>query len=108
MHVRAFPLNASPRSEGGRYVSLTTRTGDPTDWQPYITTTAEIAGGKPIVQGTRLTVEFVLGLFAAGWTSAQVLENYPTLSAETLRAVFAYSAEVLHDEALYSLRFDAA
>jgi uncharacterized protein (DUF433 family) len=37
-----------------------------------------------------------------------VLENYPTLSADALRAVFAYSAEVLHDEALYSLRFDAA
>jgi uncharacterized protein (DUF433 family) len=78
------------------------------DWQPYITATPGIAGGKPIVQGTRLAVEFILGLFAAGWSSAQVLENYPTLSADALRAVFAYSAEVLHDEALYSLRFDAA
>ncbi len=78
------------------------------NWQPYISTAADIARGKPIVQGTRVTVEFVLGLFAAGWTSAQVLENYPTLTAEALRAVFAYSAEVLHDESLYSLRFDAA
>ena len=78
------------------------------NWQPYITTMADIAGGKPIVQGSRLTVEFVLGLFAAGWTSAQVLENYPTLSAEALRAVFASSAEELHDEARSSLRFDAA
>ena len=43
------------------------------NWQAYICTTADIAGGKPIVQGTRLTVEFVLGLFAAGWTAAQVL-----------------------------------
>ncbi len=77
-------------------------------WQPYITTSTEIAGGKPIVQGTRLTVEFVLGLFASGWTSAQVLENYPSLSAEALRAVFAFSAEVLHDEALYTLGSDAA
>ena len=50
----------------------------------------------------------MLGLFAAGWTAEQVLENYPTLSAEALRAVFASSAEVLHDEALYSLRIDAA
>jgi len=78
------------------------------DWQPFITTTSDVAGGKPIVQGTRLKVEFALGLFVAGWTSAQVLENYPTLSADALRAVFAYSAEVLHDEALYSIRFDAA
>lgn len=78
------------------------------NWQPYITSSPDVAGGKPIVQGTRLTVEFVLGLFAAGWTSAQVLENYPTLNVDALRAVFAYSVEVLHDEALYSLRFDAA
>ena len=78
------------------------------NWEPNITATPDIAGGNPVVRGTRLTVEFVLGLFAAGWTSAQVLENYPTLSADALRAVFAYSAEVLHDEALYSLRFDAA
>ena len=53
-------------------------------------------------------MEFVLGLFAAGWTSAQVLENEPTLRTDALRAVFAYSAEGLHDEALYSSRFDAA
>ncbi len=78
------------------------------DWQPYITTTPDIAAGKPIVRGTRLTVEFVLGLFAAGWTALQVLDNYPTLSAESLRAVFAFSAEVLHDDALYSLGSDAA
>jgi uncharacterized protein (DUF433 family) len=78
------------------------------DWQPYITTDPDVAAGKPIVRGSRLTVEFVLGLFAAGWTSVQVLENYPSLSAEALRAVFAYSAEILHDESLYSLRFDAA
>ena len=58
--------------------------------------------------GDHNTVEFVLGLFAAGWTSAQVLENYPTLYTDALRAVFAYSAEVLHDEALYTSRFDAA
>ena len=78
------------------------------DWQPFITTSSDVAVGKPIVQGTRLTVEFALGLFVAGWTSAQVLENYPTLSADALRAVFAYSAEVLHAEALCSIRFDAA
>ena len=58
--------------------------------------------------GDHNSVEFVLGLFAAGWTSAQVLENYPTLSTDALRSVFAYSAEVLHDEALYTSRFDAA
>lgn len=55
----------------------------------------EVLGGKPTVRGTRLSVEFLLGLFADGWTHEQVLDNYPALTPETLRAVFAYAAEVL-------------
>ena len=45
--------------------------------------------------GTRLSVEFLLGLFTDGWTHEQVLDNYPSLTLEALRAVFAYAAEVL-------------
>ena len=74
----------------------------------YITTNPEIAGGKPVVAGPRLRVEFLLGLFAAGWPTAQVLASYPTLSEAALRAVFAFSTEALHDETLCSLRTDAA
>lgn len=54
-----------------------------------------ILGGKPAVRGTRLSVEFLLGLFADGWTHEQVLDSYPALTPEALRAVFAYAAEVL-------------
>jgi uncharacterized protein (DUF433 family) len=54
-----------------------------------------ILRGKPTVRGTRLSVEFLLGLFADGWTHEQVLESYPSLTPEALRAVFAYAAEVL-------------
>ena len=54
----------------------------------HIVRDPEILGGKPIVRGTRLAVEFILELFAAGWTQDQVLENYPTLTPEQLRAVF--------------------
>lgn len=77
------------------------------DWHAYIDSDSEIVGGKPVVKGTRLAVEFLLGLFAAGWTSDQVLENYPSLSPEALRAVFAFAAESLQDESLYSVRLDA-
>jgi len=42
-------------------------------------------------------------LFAAGWTEQQVLDNYPTLTAEMLRAVFAFAAECMREEALYVL-----
>jgi uncharacterized protein (DUF433 family) len=73
------------------------------DWQEYIHSDSQILLGKPSVKGTRLSVEFLLGLFAAGWTQQQVLENYPVLTAEALRAVFAFAAECLREESLYTL-----
>ena len=73
------------------------------DWRQYIHSDPEILLGKPVVKGTRLSVEFILGLFAAGWTEKQVLENYPTLTREALRAVFAFAAECMREEALYTI-----
>jgi uncharacterized protein (DUF433 family) len=46
-----------------------------------------------VVTRTRLSAEFLLGLFAAGWSEEQVLNNYPNLTRADLRAVFAYAAE---------------
>ena len=65
------------------------------DWQQYIHSDPKILLGKPTVKGTRLSVEFLLGLFAAGWTEQQVVENSPTLTPEALRAVFAFTAECM-------------
>ncbi|MBI5187504.1 MAG: DUF433 domain-containing protein, partial [Nitrospirae bacterium] len=45
-------------------------------WRKFIHSDPEILLGKPVVKGTRLSVEFILGLFAEGWTEQQVLENY--------------------------------
>ena len=73
------------------------------DWRDYITSDAETLVGKPRVRGTRLSVEFILGLFAGGWTTDEVLREYPSLTPEALRGVFAYAAEVLHDEMLFPL-----
>ena len=73
-------------------------------WSQYIEVDPQVLSGKPVVKGTRLAVDFLLGLFAAGWTEAQVLDNYPNLSPEALRAIFAYAAEVLGDESWYPLR----
>ena len=71
------------------------------DWRPYIHSDPDILLGKPIVKGTRLAIDFLLRLFAAGWTEQQVLENYPTLTPDSLRAVFAFAAECMREEALY-------
>ena len=63
------------------------------EWQDYIHSDSRIMLGKPVVKGTRLAVDFILGLYAAGWTEQQILDGYPSLSTEALRAVFAFSAE---------------
>ena len=70
-------------------------------WRPYIHTDPSILVGKPVVKGTRLAVDFILSLFAAGWTEQQVLDNYPPLTHEALQAVFAFAAESLREERLY-------
>jgi uncharacterized protein (DUF433 family) len=68
------------------------------DWKKHIEVNPEVLAGKPVVKGTRLSVEFLLDLFAQGWSEALVLENYPQLQRDDLRAVFAFSAACLHDE----------
>ncbi len=76
------------------------------DWREYICSDPKVLVGKPVVKGTRLSVEFLLGLFAAGWTEHQVLENYPTLTPQSLRAVFAFAAECVREETFFT--FDLA
>jgi uncharacterized protein (DUF433 family) len=66
-----------------------------TDWRAYIHSNPEILTGKPVVKGTRLAVDFILGLFANGWTEQEVLESYPTLTPQALQAVFAFAAECM-------------
>lgn len=66
----------------------------------------EILVGKPVVKGTRLSVDFLLGLLAQGWSEAEILRNYPGLTREDLLACWAYAAEVLGQEKVY--RFQVA
>ena len=73
------------------------------DWREYIHSDPEILTGKPTVKGTRLSVEFLLGLFSDGWTEQQILDNYPTLDSESLKAVFAFALECIREEALYAI-----
>lgn len=63
------------------------------NWRERITSDKDILAGKPVVKGTRLSVEFLLGLFASGWKEAEVLENYPSISKEDLQAVFAFAQD---------------
>jgi len=73
------------------------------DWRDYIVSDPEILSGKPVIRGTRVAVEFILNLLAEGWTIEQILENYPTITPEGLRAVFAFAAECMKEELVYEL-----
>jgi uncharacterized protein (DUF433 family) len=77
------------------------------EWGNFIHSDPNVLLGKPVVKGTRLAVEFILGLYAEGWTEDQILENYPTLTKESLLAVFAYTHECMHEEFLYPLSAEA-
>ena len=77
-------------------------------WTDYIHADPAILGGKPAIRGTRLAVDFVLGLLAEGWSPQQLQENYPQISNDVLRAVFAYAADALHDQTLLPIRPGAA
>jgi len=56
-----------------------------------------LEGNRPS-GGTRLSVEFVLDLLAAGWNQESLQENYPNLTGERIRAVPAYAAETFREE----------
>ncbi len=48
--------------------------------------------GKPVIKGTRLAVEFIIDLLAQGWTEAEILRNYPSLTHEDVLACLAYAS----------------
>jgi uncharacterized protein (DUF433 family) len=71
------------------------------DWREFIHSDPDVLVGKPVVKGTRLSVDFILKLFGAGWTREEVLENYPTLNEAALSAVFAFAADCIQEDSLY-------
>ncbi len=60
------------------------------DWRTRIVSDKDVLLGKPVIKGTRISVEVILELLAEGWAETQVLESYPNINAEDLKAVFAY------------------
>ncbi len=71
------------------------------NWRNHIETNDNILLGKPIVKGTRVSIEHIIRLLASGWTENQILENYPRLSKESLQAVFAYIQDIMKDGLIY-------
>jgi uncharacterized protein (DUF433 family) len=63
----------------------------PVDWKEHIVSTAEVLRGKPRIKGTRILVSLVLGYLAAGYTHAEILQEFPDLTQEQIAASLDYA-----------------
>jgi uncharacterized protein (DUF433 family) len=63
------------------------------DWREYIVVDPQVMVGKPVVRGTRITVELILEKLAAGETVDDLLAAHPRLSRPAIEAALAYAAE---------------
>lgn len=63
-------------------------------WRDYIEERRDVMLGKPVFKGTRLTVEHILKELGAGLTERELLECYPTLKPEHIRASYLYASSV--------------
>ena len=61
----------------------------------------EVLVGKPVIKGTRISVEFVINLLAQGWKEEDILKNYPHLTREDVCACLNYASEILHFERVF-------
>ena len=73
------------------------------NWQDHIAVDSAILVGKPVVRGTRISVEFVLDLIAQGWPEQEIARNY-RLNTDQIRACAAYARERLSEEKVYDSR----
>ena len=71
------------------------------NWQEYIAADPAILVGKPVIRGTRLAVEFILGLMAQGWPEDEIVRNY-RLTREQVRACAAFAQQRLNEEKVFA------
>jgi uncharacterized protein (DUF433 family) len=74
------------------------------DWRSHIVANPEVLVGKAVIKGTRISVELVMDLLAAGYTSQQIVEQYDHLTVEDVQACLAYAKEVIRSERVYVVR----
>ena len=72
-------------------------------WTDRIAIDPDVLAGKPVVRGTRLSVDFIIGLLGQGWSDSDILRNYPGLTREDIGACLQYASEVLQAENVYPL-----
>ncbi len=70
-------------------------------WQERITVAPDVLVGKPVIRGTRISVELIIDLLASGSTTDEILRNYPRLTQADILACLNYVSLVLQSERVY-------
>jgi uncharacterized protein (DUF433 family) len=73
-------------------------------WKSRIILDEKVLAGKPVIRGTRISVEHIVSLLGKGWTNDQILKNYPMLKKRDIEAALKYAAETLKQEKIYPIR----
>jgi uncharacterized protein (DUF433 family) len=73
------------------------------DYRQMVVSNPGVMMGKPVIAGTRITVESILEKLAAGETVEQVLDAHPRLTEDAVRAALAFAADALRADVVYPL-----
>jgi uncharacterized protein (DUF433 family) len=73
------------------------------NWAAHIHSDKDVLLGKPVIKGTRLSVEYLMDRLADGWTEDDLLANYPRLTRVDLQALFAYLLDCMKDGLMYEV-----
>ena len=68
-------------------------------WREHIHSDPAILGGKPVIRGSRLSVELILERLSDGWSEDDLLRSFPHVSREQVRAAIAFAADMVSEEA---------
>ena len=64
----------------------------------------EILGGKPTIEGTRLSIDHILGLLADGMSQQKIVDSYPELAIDDVRSAIQYAAEAIHNDVIIEVK----
>ncbi len=73
------------------------------DYTAYIESNRDIMLGKPVIKGSRITVELIIQKLSEGATHQELLQAYPTLTPNHILAALAYASEVISNETIIAL-----
>lgn len=70
------------------------------NWQDYIVVDPQICHGRACIRGTRVMVSVILDNVAAGISTTEIIESYPSLTPEAIQAAIAYAAELARERVI--------